>query len=79
VKNIIDVQREKENQAASEARREEYALTRDQQAMEQNEVIARRIILNVRNIDIVKCDRCGKEFHAGNVSDQKTCPDCRKG
>lgn len=39
VKNVIYVQRE-EDLAASEVRKKGYALTRDQQAMEQNEAIA---------------------------------------
>ena len=70
---FIPVQGE-EDLAVSEVRRKEYALTRDQQALEYNEAIAKRIILIEKNI--IKCDRCGKEFSANNASDQKSCPEC---
>lgn len=53
----------------SEKRREDYALTRDQQAMDYNEAIARRV-------NSAKCRDCGKEFPSGKLNDL-LCPDCR--
>jgi rubrerythrin len=57
--------------SVSEKRREDYALTRDQQALNYNEAIARR--LNSGNT--VKCRDCGKEFPAGKLNDL-LCPAC---
>jgi DNA-directed RNA polymerase subunit RPC12/RpoP len=57
-------------------RRENYALSRDLQASENNEAIARRLLEKGRNL--VKCIKCGKEFEAGIASeDDLICPDCK--
>lgn len=72
----IPVLREVDN-LASKKRREEYALTRDQQAIDNNEAIKRRFISEEKNL--VKCKQCGKEFSAGpEPSDNHICPDCRQ-
>jgi predicted Zn-ribbon and HTH transcriptional regulator len=62
---------------ASQKRRDEYALTRDKQALENNEAIQKRFLSEERNL--VKCKQCGKEFSAGTESlDDLTCPDCKQ-
>lgn len=66
----------KEDLAAANRRREEYAATRDLKAMELNAAIAARLLAETRNM--VKCEKCGKEFSAGkNPNDSLICPDCR--
>ena len=72
---IIPVLKEEDFVAANK-RRDTYALTRDLQALESNEAIAARLLAMDRNL--VKCDKCGKEFAAGITSaGSLTCPDCR--
>jgi rRNA maturation endonuclease Nob1 len=71
----ISIQK-KEDQAALEARRQDYALKRDQIALENNQAIARHLIMIGKNM--IKCSRCGKEFSAGIVSPEMICPDCLK-
>jgi DNA-directed RNA polymerase subunit RPC12/RpoP len=66
-------QKEKD-QAASEVRRLDYALKRDHILVEYNQAIVKRFSLKEKNI--IKCSRCGKEFPAGNVTEEKICPDC---
>lgn len=65
-----------EDLAALETRREDYALKRDQNAIDNNQAIARHLIMKGKNI--IKCSRCGKEFSAGVVSPENICPDCMK-
>lgn len=65
-----------EDTAAAKMRRENYALSRDQQAMEFNEAIVKRLKAIDRND--IKCIKCGKEFSAGTgMPDALMCPDCR--
>ena len=64
-----------EDNDASNRRRESYALKRDKQASEQNEAITRRLLSEARNL--VKCEKCGKEFSARTDSETPlVCPDC---
>lgn len=57
-------------------RRENYALKRDLQAMDQNKAITKRLLLEEESR--VKCVKCGKEFSAGEGSkDNQNCPECR--
>jgi predicted Zn-ribbon and HTH transcriptional regulator len=66
----------KEDDAARNKRRENYARTRDLQALDFNEAIAKRKDLKDRNL--VKCEKCGKEFEADlNSKEPLICPDCR--
>jgi len=65
----------KEDIVALNMRRENYALTRDQQAMEFNQAISKRLESEARNI--INCDKCGKEFVAPeNGENVLTCPNC---
>ena len=77
MKNNIDIPILKEEDiVAVNKRRENYALTRDLQASEFNEAIAKRLVSKARNQ--VKCEKCGKEFTAGITSeDSLICPECR--
>jgi predicted Zn-ribbon and HTH transcriptional regulator len=66
----------KEDNAAVNKRREKYALTRDLQALDNNEAIAKRKVLKDKNL--VKCQKCGKEFSAEITSEESLlCPECR--
>jgi predicted Zn-ribbon and HTH transcriptional regulator len=71
----IFIQR-KEDPVALEIRRQEYALKRDQHAVENNQAIAKRLIIKEKNM--IKCSRCGREFSAGIVSPENICPDCMR-
>jgi hypothetical protein len=71
---VIPVPRE-EDLVAALRRRENYALTRDLQASEFNEAIAKRLLTETSNQ--VKCEKCGKEFTLETDSEEsQTCPDC---
>jgi len=71
----IPVLRE-ENHVASNMRRDKYALGRDLQALEFNEAIATRLIMERKNK--IKCEKCGKEFAAGLASkDSLICSECK--
>lgn len=73
-KDIQDPQ--KEGNTARRKRRENYALTRDLQASDFNEAIAKRKDLKDRHL--VKCEKCGKEFEAIMSSEDSTiCPECK--
>jgi formylmethanofuran dehydrogenase subunit E len=64
-----------EDLIAANKRREKYALTRDAQALAFNEAIAKRLDSKVS--DQVKCEKCGKEFAAGDTSGESfVCSDC---
>jgi formamidopyrimidine-DNA glycosylase len=64
-----------EDIVAVNRRRENYALTRDLQALEFNEAITKRLLSKARNQ--VKCEKCGKEFTAVIASeDSFICPEC---
>jgi len=65
-----------EDVAAANKRRENYAYTRDLQAMEFNDAITKRLILEAKHP--VKCETCGKEFiiEAG-AENVVNCPDCK--
>jgi predicted Zn-ribbon and HTH transcriptional regulator len=65
-----------EDVAAANKRRENYAYTRDLQAMEFNDAITKRLLLEAKHP--VKCENCGKEFivQAGEKSAEK-CSDCK--
>jgi formylmethanofuran dehydrogenase subunit E len=72
---VIPVPKEEDKVAATK-RRETYAATRDLQAIEFNDAIAKRIIMDAKNK--VKCEKCGKEFMAVGDSDgSPTCPECK--
>jgi|WetSurMetagenome_2_1015567.scaffolds.fasta_scaffold00014_55 hypothetical protein len=77
MKNNIDVPIPKvEDTVAAKMRRENYALSRDQQALEFNEAIVKR--LKAVNRNDVKCIKCGKVFSAGtDIPDGGLCPECR--
>lgn len=65
-----------EDSAAATQRRDNYALTRDQQNSLFNEAIAARIESEA-NIK-VKCAKCGKEFSTRNTEvPEVECPKCR--
>jgi len=77
MKKNKDIQTPKEeDNAARKKRRENYALSRDMLASDFNEAIAKRKDLKDRNL--VKCEKCGKEFTSGTSADNAViCPDCR--
>jgi len=61
---------------AANKRSFKYALKRDLQALEFNEAIVTRQLSADRNI--VKCEKCGKEFSAGSATtDSLFCPNCK--
>jgi rRNA maturation endonuclease Nob1 len=76
MKNIISIPLPKEEDiAALNKRRDNYAATRDLQALEFNEAIIKRIQAEARHL--IKCDKCGKEF--ASVTTEETslsCPEC---
>ena len=56
-------------------RRETYAAKRDLQASEFNMAISKR--LEAEAINMIKCNKCGKEFSSGQSDDTTVlCPDC---
>jgi hypothetical protein len=77
MKNNIDVPIPKaEDTVAAKMRRENYALSRDQQALEFNEAIVKRI--KAFNSNNIKCIKCGKEYSAGmDLNNSGLCMDCR--
>jgi len=71
---IIPVPKE-EDIAALNKRRDNYAATRDLQALEFNDAIIKRLQAEARHL--IKCDKCGKEFAAGTPAGTSlTCPEC---
>lgn len=76
-KNIDKPILKKDDYIAVNKRRENYARTRDLQALDSNEAIAKRQLTKEKNL--VKCEICGKEFTADITSDdtQMICPDCK--
>lgn len=78
MKNNTDIPvLKQEDIVAVNKRRENYALTRDLQALDLNEAIAKRLISKDRNQ--VKCEKCGKEFSAGITSEESLiCPECKQ-
>jgi predicted Zn-ribbon and HTH transcriptional regulator len=77
MKNIVSIPLPKEEDiAALKKRRDNYAISRDLQASEFNEAIAKRLLSQARSP--VKCEKCGKEFIAGAVlTESATCPECK--
>jgi hypothetical protein len=72
---IIPVLKE-EDFVAANMRRDKYALSRDLQASESNKAIAARLLAQTRNL--VKCDKCGKEFESGITSTASlSCNECK--
>jgi len=72
---IIPVLKEEDFVAATK-RRDNYSLKRDLQASEFNNAIASRLLADERHK--VKCEKCGKEFDAGNTTiESLICPDCK--
>jgi len=64
-----------ENFVAANKRRDTYAVIRDFQALENNGAITARLLSESRNL--VKCEKCGKEFATGITSkDSRICPEC---
>lgn len=63
-----------ENIAATNLRRANYALQRDEKNSEINDAIAARLLADKKT----KCEKCGREF-ATKYSDEvlPLCPDCR--
>lgn len=75
-KNIDKPVPDKDDGAAVNKRRKNYALTRDLLASEFNEAIAKRKVLKEKNL--VKCERCGKEYSAVLSSEEPLiCPECK--
>ena len=72
---VIPILKE-EDVAAANRRRENYAHTRDLQAIEFNDAITKRLLLEAKHP--VKCENCGKEFivDAAVVTPAK-CPECQ--
>ena len=65
-----------EDIAAANKRRENYAYTRDLQALEFNDAIAKRLIADA--IHQIKCENCGKEFSVESGQEESlTCPECK--
>lgn len=63
-----------EDLAATNLRRENYALKRDLQNSESNEAIAARLRAEIKS----KCEKCGREFVTKNTAEiLPLCPDCR--
>lgn len=77
MKNNIEIPVPKEEDIiALKKRREDYAVTRDLQALEYNQSIAKRILLNTR--DQVRCQKCGKELSPVTGQEEiLLCPDCK--
>jgi predicted Zn-ribbon and HTH transcriptional regulator len=77
MKNTIEVPLpKKEDIAAANKRRENYAYSRDLLAKEYNESITKRLLANARNQ--AKCEKCGKEFSAETSYEVSSiCPDCK--
>jgi predicted Zn-ribbon and HTH transcriptional regulator len=72
---VIPVPKE-EDVVALKKRRENYAYTRDIQAIEYNDSIAKRLLSEARHKS--KCEKCGKEFPDGIVSEESIiCPECK--
>lgn len=76
MKNEINIPIPKEEDLdALNKRRESYAAKRDLQASEFNLAISKRI--EAEALNLVKCNKCGKEFSSGNSAEMHlTCPDC---
>ena len=76
MKNPIIIPLPKEEDiAALNKRRDNYAATRDLQALEFNDAIIKRMQAEARHL--IKCDKCGKEFASGISADTSlTCPEC---
>jgi predicted Zn-ribbon and HTH transcriptional regulator len=73
---VIPILKE-EDVVAANKRRENYAYTRDMQAMEFNDAITKRLILEAKHP--VKCEKCGKEFIVeASTEGPATCPECGK-
>jgi hypothetical protein len=77
MKNEITIPIPKEEDfVAANKRRDQYALKRDLQASEYNQAIAARLLSEVKNL--IKCEKCGKEFAPGTNTDNTAfCSDCR--
>jgi predicted Zn-ribbon and HTH transcriptional regulator len=61
---------------AANKRRDKYSLVRDLQALEFNRAITSRLL--VKEINQVKCEKCGKEFAAGIITNSPmNCPECK--
>jgi predicted Zn-ribbon and HTH transcriptional regulator len=72
---VIPILKEEDIVAANK-RRENYAYTRDLQAIEFNDAISKRLLLETRHP--VKCEDCGKEFIVNTAADSPSkCPDCK--
>lgn len=65
-----------EDMDALNKRRETYASKRDQQASEFNLAISKR--LQAEAMNMIKCDKCGKEFTPAGTTESLTCADCLK-
>jgi PHP family Zn ribbon phosphoesterase len=77
MKDKLEIPMQKaEDLVAANLRRDNYAHTRDAQAMEFNTAIADRLL--AKDNSTVKCEKCGKEFKIESGMDNMTkCPECR--
>lgn len=74
-KNIDKAVPQTDDLSAKKKRREDYALRRDLQALDNNEAIAKR--KNLKEKNLAKCEKCGKEFSAETTEGPMICPDCK--
>ena len=76
MKNEINIPVPKEEDiTALNKRRDNYAVTRDLQALEFNDAIIKRLQAEARHL--IKCDKCGKEFPSETATGTSlTCPEC---
>jgi hypothetical protein len=70
----IPLQKE-EDMVAANLRRDNYSRVRDLQALEFNSAIAARLLIKEKNL--IRCDKCGKEFTASTNADITKCDACR--
>jgi len=71
---VIPILKE-EDVVAANKRRENYATTRDLQAIEFNDAITKRLLLEAKHP--VKCGNCGKEFIVeASFEARANCPEC---
>lgn len=77
MKNEIDIPvLKEEDSVAANIRRDNYSLVRDKQNLEFNGAIATRLL--AKDINQVKCEKCGKEFTAEpGTQGPMMCAECK--